>query len=235
MFVKSYTKRFDHFAFPRVGSHFFFHILSGLYDLVLFESSDFFTDEYISRKNEIDPHALYALSLRDPLCGSSCPIFMNPKANGIHGQPLDSGFPVIISIRDPFATIYSNFRLQRDRCKVVFEDERKWLEEMFLNYYNFYENAFSLKKALRNKLYLNRYEELCADSDSLGSLIEFLGVEPKLDPGFVHNVTRFNKFAANTERSFYRDGDNMKWKNDADYIELLESIRLPEFDVFGYP
>lgn len=235
MFVKSYTKRFDYFAYPRVGSHFFFHILSGLYDLVLFESSDFLTEEYHSRKKEIDRNALYALTLRDPLRKIAEPIFMNPKANGIHGDPLDSGFPVIVSIRDPFATVYSNLRMQRDRFNTVFEDQRKWLEEMFINYYTFYEKAFSLKSTLTDKLYLNRYEDLCADTDSLNSLVEFLGVEPKLDPDFVHNVTRFSKFAANTERSFYRDGDNFKWKNDPDFVKLLESIKLPAFDIFGYP
>ena len=65
MFVKNYTKRFDYFAYPRVGSHFLFHIFSGLYELILFESDDFETEEYLSRKTEINRYSLYALSLYD--------------------------------------------------------------------------------------------------------------------------------------------------------------------------
>ena len=54
MFVENYTKRIDYFAYPRVGSHFLFHIFSGLYELILFESEDFKTEEYLARKNEIN-------------------------------------------------------------------------------------------------------------------------------------------------------------------------------------
>ena len=145
MFVTNYTKRFDYFAYPRVGSHFLFHIFSGLYELVLFESESFQTSEYLARKTEINEFSLYALSLNDSQISYKHPIFINPVANGIHGFPIDSGFPVISLIRHPLATVYSYFRLQRDRHTSQFKDKGGWVEDKLNEYLLFYSKVFDLK------------------------------------------------------------------------------------------
>ena len=107
MFKEEYNKQFHYFAFPRVGSHFFFHCLTGLYDLILFDSESYHTPEYLKRSDELNPNALYALKLHDLSLGKTQSIYVNPYPNGIHGDPIYTGLPIISLIRDPFATVYS--------------------------------------------------------------------------------------------------------------------------------
>lgn len=234
MFVKNYTKRFDYFAYPRVGSHFFFHILSGLYELVMFETDEYKTKEYLSRKEEINSLSLYALTLRDPTKIYSQPIFINPLANGVHGNPIDSEYPIISLIRNPCSAIYSYYRLQKDRFSFKFADKSKWLEGRFEEYYCFYSDALKLKKKKKEKFLLLKYEDLIDDLGSLNMIIDFIGLETKLSPEFVFECTKFSKFTSNENRTFYREANNQKWSEDQKFLTLIQNIDLMKFRSLGY-
>ena len=234
MFVENYTKRFDYFAYPRVGSHFLFHIFSGLYELVLFESEDFETEEYISRKREIKEFSLYALSLHDSKRKFRQPIFVNPKANGVHGFPIDSGFPIISLIRDPLATIYSYYRLKRDRHNYVFLNKEEWIQDKLSEYYKFYSQVQELKIKLKDSMLIIKYEDLISDVKYIIEIVNFFRIDPKLDPNFVYNCTNFKNFASGSDRTFYRDADNEKWLLDDEFKTLLKGIDFNKFLKFGY-
>lgn len=234
MFVTNYTKRFDYFAYPRVGSHFLFHIFSGLYELILFDSESFQTNEYLSRQTEINEFYLYALSLNDSRKSFNQPIFINPVANGIHGLPIDSGFPVISLIRHPLPTVYSYFRLHRDRLNYQFEDKREWVEYKLNEYLFFYSKVFDLKNQIGNNMIILKYENLISNYNYLYDIIKFVKTEPKLDPKFVYKCVEFKNFVSDMNRTFYRDADNKKWLNDDDFQCLISELDLQKYYQYGY-
>jgi hypothetical protein len=78
-------KEFEYFAFPRVGSHFFYYCLTGLFDLIGLPHEHLTSIEAISRQEELNPLALYALKLREDGIPFQ-PVFFNALSNGMHGQ-----------------------------------------------------------------------------------------------------------------------------------------------------
>ena len=221
MFVNSYTKRIDYYAFPRVGSHYLFHIFSGLYDLVLLDSADFKTNKYLTRSKEINEIALYALRLGDLNLPRSAPIFINPNPNGIHGKPKDFGHPIICLTREPVASIYSLYRLKRDRFKEGIDDVGLWISEKFKEYFEFYKCALSINEKSSSKFLFLKYEDICRSWQQLSEICDFIKESPKLDPKFVHYMTRFDNFVNDENRTFYREADNAKWRNDKEFVTNL--------------
>jgi hypothetical protein len=233
--VTSYTKRIDYYAFPRVGSHYLFHIFSGLYDLVLLDSEDFRTEEYLSRSNEIDEMSLYSLRLRDLNLPRSSPIYVNPNPNGIHGLAKDFGYPIICLTREPVAAIYSYYRMKRDRFQEKIEDLHLWIGEKLQEYEDFYKAALSVGAKNSENFLLLRYEDVCSSPEYLQEICDFIGESPKLSPEFVHHVTSFSNFIKGENRTFYREGDNAKWRDDSDFVTNLSRHDYPVLPELGYP
>ena len=77
------------------------------------------------------------------------------------------------------------------------------------------------------------FEDLVSDEKYIYKIVEFINVEPKLDVEFVYNCTKI-KISFPQKRTFYREGDNLKWLNDIDFIKYIKSFNLNEFDKFGY-
>lgn len=82
---------------------------------------------------------------------------------------------------------------------------------------------------------LVRYEDLVDAPSTLEKIIGFAGVTPKLQPDFVHRVTRFDSFVNPGDRSFYREGRDTAWKDDAEWLAILSGVRQFDFSAFGYP
>ena len=162
------------------------------------------------------------------------PIFINPKANGIHGFPINSGFPIISLIRHPISTVYSFYRLQRDRFNFKFTNKERWIQDKLKEYLDFYSRIFQLKEQNKSKMIILNFEDLVSDEKYIYKIVEFINVEPKLDVEFVYNCTKIQNFFSAKKRTFYREGDNLKWLNDIDFIKYIKSFNLNEFDKFGY-
>lgn len=235
MLVNSYTKRIDYYAYPRVGSHYLFHILSGLYDLVLLDSENFHTEEYLSRSNELDEMSLYSLRLRDSSLPGSAPIYLNPNPNGIHGMAKDFGYPIICLTREPVAAIYSYYRMKRDRFHEKIDDLTLWIGERLQEYTDFYKEALVEGEKKPEHFLLLRYEDVCSSPEYLQRICDFIGESPKLDPAFVHHMTSFSNFIKEGDRTFYREGDNAKWRKDHDFVTSLGQSDYPSLSGLGYP
>lgn len=223
----------DFFAFPRTGSHFLQYCLSGLFDLVSRLPDEIQTDpEAASRQNELKESALYALSLREPGAPFQ-PLWLNPLPNGVHGKPILAEHPAIILIREPVASLFSAWRA-RKRLHFQLEsgvDFKRHLDE----YEAFYDAALAVLSANRTKALLVRYEDLSASVTSLERLVQFINIQPKLRPSFVHWVCRFDNLVARGERSFYREGSNDAWQRDEQFAGLLTAAGARrDFQRFGY-
>jgi hypothetical protein len=234
MFARQYTKRIDYFAYPRVGSHYLFHCLSGLYNIVMYDMECLQTEETIRRKEELQSEAIYALGLQDPAKPQPIPVHIDPVPNGIHGLPTFRGLPIICLSREPHATVYSLYRLEQDRMHKTIEKPKVWLQKKFNDYENFYRKAVNLQKQKDESFELIRFEDLVEDENTLIKLSEFIGLEPKLDPQFVHSVTMFDRLTIKRNRTFYRAGNNERWREDTQFRELITSLDIPEIPEFGY-
>src|SRR5260221_11903205 len=91
--TRNLTEEIQLFAYPRVGSHFLAYCLHGLYDLVALESCHSDNPEVVAREQELDPHALYALELREDGAAYQ-PLWVNAIANVVHGMPVPSANPI---------------------------------------------------------------------------------------------------------------------------------------------
>lgn len=231
------VKEIDYFAYPRTGSHFFRYSTSGLFDIVSRKHLHIENPEAIDRQREITPEVLYGLDLREPGVAYQ-PVWLNGTANGVHGRPMDGNNQVIILIRDPKATVYSLYRVHRDRWHGVPDIDNgvseQWLAHTFQEFASFYHGAFDLMDSLGDRSLLIRYEEMVASPEPLRRLVDFCGVKPKLQPDFVHFLTRFDRFAKPGERTFYRSGDNDAWRHDAVWTAKLQNVEVPDFSRFGY-
>ncbi|MDA0849093.1 MAG: hypothetical protein O2827_05015, partial [Verrucomicrobia bacterium] len=202
MFKEEYNKQFHYFAFPRVGSHFFFHCLTGLYDLILFDSECYHTLEYQKRSDELNPNALYALRLHDLSLGKPQPIYVNPCPNGIHGVPIYTGLPIISLIRDPFATVYSFVNLNISHLKNESIDYEKFIIQNLDKYIQFYTNLLEISKEHPSNILLITYENLVSSSETLNTLTEFINQSPKLRTGFVFDQVKFDNLVNPDKKSF---------------------------------
>jgi hypothetical protein len=225
--------RIDFFAFPRCGSHFLRACTAGLFDLVALPHADSASEEASRRNEEIDPLALYSLNLREDGIPYS-PVWFNATANGRHGLPIDSGFPVLVLIRDPHAAVYSLYRVSRDRWNIPIPDARQWAKAQFEKYAAFYESALALRAADSGRTLLTRYEDLKRGPEALDTLVSFVGVRPKLSSAFVHRATLFEHYAAAGSRTFYREADDSAWRKDADWMAAIRGVPRPDFSRFGY-
>lgn len=233
-YVGSLVRQIDFFAFPRTGSHFLIYCCSGLFDLIsILPAVHRLAPEAASRQDELRPEALYALSLREPGVPFQ-PVWLNTLAGGNpHGVPMKDEFPMLLLIRDPMAAVYSAWRARkRLGFPLNSAEEVQHHLEWCLHYY---ETGFSLLEKFPSESLLVRYEELVAAPSTLEKIIGFAGVTPKLQPDFVHRVTRFDSFVNPGDRSFYREGRDTAWKDDAEWLAILSGVREFDLSAFGYP
>jgi hypothetical protein len=223
------------FAYPRTGSHFLHYCLSGLFDLVSFSHPHLDNEEAINREKELNPEVLYMLGLRDPQVPWQ-PIYFNPLSTGTHGLPAVSKFPSLVLIRDPIATAYSRYRVERDRWGGVTTLTTDWLRIELLRYSDFYRQALNVLADLKQSGLLVRWEDLVAGPNALERVIAFTRHPPKLRPLFVWSATQFANFVQPGNRTFYRSGSSDAWRSDSEWVKALsrmESLSF-SFEVFGY-
>jgi hypothetical protein len=228
----SLVKQIDVFAFPRTGSHFLAHCLTGLFDLVsLLPEVHRTLPEAISRQDELKEEILYALDLREQNVPFQ-PVWLNPLVGGVHGVPVQTENKALLLIRDPIAAAFSAWRA-RHRLAFKLETPQD-LNEHWNQYEKFYDAGLKMIEQAAGGALLVRYELLTATSETLEQIVEFAGVRPKLTPQFVHWITRFDNFVKNQDRSFYREGNDEAWKSNVEWRELMRLAGPRDFGIFGY-
>ena len=225
--------RLDYYAFLRSGSHFLWNCFTGLFDLVFFENEFVNDEEAKQRQEELEPMALYALKLRSDTVPFQ-PVCINAAPNGLHGLPQDGPNPIIILIRDPYASIYSLYLTACDRWGLKIDDTVTWMKENFTLYREFYDKAFQLYEDNQDKVLIVRFEALKAKHLELQKIVDFVGVTPKLKSEYVFWWTRFERIVKDGERTFYRSGNNDSWKKDEPWRNALEKAKVGDFSNFGY-
>jgi len=228
--------RCDYYAFPRTGSHYLWAGLTGLLDLVFFPNEFVDHPEARQRAEELNPPAYYALRLRED--GVPCqPVYINAAPQGVHGTPAPAAgdWPVLMLIRDPHPTIYSWYHTATERWGAKVPDRVAWISDAYGQYRKFYDAAFAVREASPARTFLVRFEELKRDPAVLQRLTAFLGVRPKLSPEFVHWWTDFDRMTRPGERTFYRAGDNTRWRDDAAWQADLARADPGDFSRYGYP
>lgn len=229
----SLVKQIDVFAFPRTGSHFLAYCFSGLFDSVsLLPQAHRTVPEAISRQDEIRDEALYALDLREPGVPFQ-PVWLNPLSGGVHGLPFLSENPALLLIRDPVATAFSAWRA-RERLGFNLETPDD-LNDHWNRYQEFYSAGMDMLAQSPGNTLLARYEQLAATVEALDDIVHFVGIKPKLEPRFVHWVTRFENLVKDGNRTFYREGRNDAWKRNAEWCDLVRRTGMRDFSRFGYP
>lgn len=228
--------RCDYYAFPRTGSHYLWACLTGLLDLVFFPNEFVAHPEARQRAEELNPHAYYALRLREDGVPFQ-PVYINAAPQGVHGEPAPAAgdWPVIILIRDPHPTIYSWYHTATERWGAHVPDRVAWMRDAYAKYAKFYDAAFAVATQNPGKTCVLRFEELKSEARVLRELTKFLGVQPKLSPEFVHWWTDFERMTKPGNRTFYRGGNNEQWRRDAAWVADLERAAPGDFRRFGYP
>ena len=225
--------RCDYYAFPRTGSHYLWACFTGLLDLVFYPNDFVDNPEARQRADELNPHAFYVMRLREDGVPYQ-PVYINAAPQGVHGVPVASDWPTIILIRDPHPTIYSWYHTATERWGAKVPDRVAWMREAYRQYGEFYASAFDLLEKQPARTHLIRFEELKADSAVLQKLVSFIGVQPKLAPGFVHWWTDFERMTQPGPRTFYRVGNNERWRSDAAWQADLKQVSTGNFDRYGY-
>jgi hypothetical protein len=225
--------RFDYYAFPRTGSHYLWACLTGLLDLVFYPNEFVDNPEARQRADELNPHAFYALRLREDGVPYQ-PVYINAAPQGVHGVPAAGSWPTIILIRDPHPTIYSYYRTATDRWGAKVDDRRAWIADAYRQYREFYDAALGIAKKDPAKTLLLRFEELKTDPTTLNRIVKFMGVQPKLSPEFVHWWTDFERITQPGTRTFYRGGNNEQWRADQAWAADLASVNPGDFSRYGY-
>jgi hypothetical protein len=228
------AKRLDYYAFPRTGSHYLWACFTGLLDLVFFPNHHLHNPEAKQRADELNPHAYYVLKLREDGVPYQ-PVYLNAAPQGDHGVPAPGDWPVILLIRDPHPTIFSWYHTGLERWGAKIPDRVAWLREAYAQYRRFYAAGLSLLEKSPERTLLIRFEELKADPAVLARVVAFLGVQPKLSPAFVHWWTDFDRITRPGPRSFYRGGDNARWRADAAWVADVKRAAPGDFAAFGYP
>jgi hypothetical protein len=235
-FGRTLATRIDMFAYPRTGSHFFRYCTQGLFDLVAIPGPAVDNAEAIDRQRELEPDILYALDLREDGVPYQ-PVWFNATAGGEHGTPVATPFPRVILAREPIATVYSGYRVARDRPdwpQKLDADLPTWLGHRFRSYHRFCTAASVLLAAEPDRTFIVRFDELRASPELLERLVAFVGVTPKLRPSLVHRLTRFDTIARPGERTFYRSGDDDAHRRDDAFTAAIASMSLPDFSPFAF-
>jgi hypothetical protein len=227
--------RCDYYAFPRTGSHYLWACLTGLLDLVFFPNEFVDNPEAKQRAEELNPHAYYALRLREDGVPQQ-PVYINAAPQGVHGMPAPAAgnWPVIILIRDPHPTIYSWYHTATERWGAKVPDRVAWLRDAYEQYRKFYDGALTVVANKAAPTLLIRFEELKRDPAVLRQITAFLKVQPKLSPEFVHWWTDFERMTKPGERTFYRGGNNEKWRTDASWLADVKRVAPGDFSRYGY-
>lgn len=221
------------YAYPRTGSHFFAYALTGLFDIVTPPHQYLRHQEAIDRKSELNSDVLYALSLRDPRVPFR-PLRLNAVASGVHGLPMETEHQMVLLIRDPIATAYSRYRVERDRWGGITTLDVEWLRNELSMYAAFYDSSFEILQRQGRGGLLMRWERLVESPAGFERLVEFVGIEPKMRPSFVWNLVHFDNFVKTGHRTFYRSGSNQSWMEDAEWIKALAQLGDLSFERFGY-
>lgn len=226
--------RCDYYAFPRTGSHYLWAALTGLFDLVFYPNEHVDNPEARSRSDELNPHAYYVLRLREDGVPYQ-PVYFNAAANGTHGLPVAGAWPLLILIRDPHPAIYSWYHTATERWGAGIPDRVAWMRDAYRHYRDFYTRALDLAAGSPDRTLLLRFEEIRQGPAPLRRIADFLGVRPKLSPEFVHWWTDFDRLTRPGPRTFYRAGNNAKWREDAAWQADLQKAAPGDFASFGYP
>ena len=229
----SLIKEVNIFAHPRTGSHFFHYCLTGLFDVVTMPHAFLHHGEALSREKELNPEALYALDLRQPTVPLQ-PLHVNALVGGVHGLPVESDCSTIILIRDPISTVYSRYRVDRDRWGGIKELTAEWLKDQLLRYAFFYDRGMDVLDRLGKRGILVRWSDLVAGPEALERVVDFVGLTPKLQCSFVWSIMRFGSFVGPEPRTFYRSGSNTAWHKDSHWINTLAAMEDLSFERFGY-
>jgi hypothetical protein len=128
----------DFFSYPRTGAHFLHYCLSGLFDLISLPHPYLKHAEAIDRQQELNADVLYALGLREAGLPFR-PVYFNTHRTGMHGLPAEADGSILVLTRDPIATAYSRFRVDRERWGGVADLTPKWLSNELRGYSTFYE------------------------------------------------------------------------------------------------
>ena len=233
-FGTTLAKRIDYFAFPRTGSHFLWTSLTGMLDLVFFPNEFVDNPEARQRNDELNPLATYAMKLREDGVPFQ-PVYIDAAPNGVHGTPRLGDHPLLLLIRDPHPTIYSWYHTSVDRWGAKVDDVPAWIADAYRGYARFYDDALALHRANPARVHLVRFEELKASATVLARVAAFIGVRPKLSPEFVFEWTRFERMTRPGQRTFYRTGDSVTWRADAQWRDWLRAAAPGDFSRFGYP
>lgn len=228
------TIRCDYYAFPRTGSHYLWACLTGLLDLVFYPNQFVDSPEARQRAEELNPHAYYALRLREDGVPFQ-PVYLNASPQGTHGLPVSGEWPTLLLIRDPHAAIYSWYHTAIDRWGAQISDRVTWIRDTYRHYDAFYTAAFAVQQNAPDRTCLLRFEDLKANVAELERLVAFLGVKPKLSPAFVHWWTEFERMTQPGPRTFYRQGSNERWRQDSAWLADLAKADPGDFSRFGYP
>lgn len=226
--------RCDYYAFPRTGSHYLWACLTGLLDLVFFPNEFVENPEARQRAEELNPHTYYGLRLREDGVPFQ-PVYINAAPNGVHGKPALTQWPALLLIRDPHPTIYSWYHTATERWGAQVPDRLVWMREAYRQYREFYTAVLALQQQAPERTCLVRFETLKENSGELQRIVEFLGVRPKLSPEFVHWWTAFERMTQAGPRTFYRHGNNSRWRDDAAWLADLKQVAPGGFAEFGYP
>jgi hypothetical protein len=224
----------EFFSFPRTGAHYFNYCAMGLFDVVALPHADLRHKEAASRQQELNPAALYALRLREQGVPYQ-PVLLYPFRQRMHSEAVASESKIVLLIRDPIATAYSRYRVEISRWHGISRLQRDWLEGQLTLYRQYYDASFAALESQGRKGLLLRWERMVESPAELEALVAFSGLQPKLRPDFVWQVTQFGNFTKAGERTFYRAGSNEAWRRDAAFVEMLRGLPPVSFARYGYP
>ncbi|HEU0121029.1 MAG TPA: hypothetical protein VFQ91_10940 [Bryobacteraceae bacterium] len=242
------------FSYPRCGSHYLTHCIRALYDTDENNLEDWSGVQWRSepgaaergvhlrgdaeardRENELNPLALYALSLRAN-CGKQSPLILDHERNGAHGLPEApaTNERACILIRDPLAMVYSYYRVWTSRWEPDEPFDSGSVRHHLDSYCSFYDTALRVIEESQGRTILLRYEDLVLSPLALQNLCNFLSQTPKLEPEFVWHMTKFENFTRAGARSFYREGNNGAWRSDAAFCAMAGVLEDFDFRRYGY-
>lgn len=230
------VRQIDLYAYPRTGSHLFIYTMSGLFDLVGLSHGELNNAEAVARQKELNEIATYGLDLREDGVPYA-PVYFNAMRRGVHGRPVKGADPMVILIRDPLATVYSLYRVNRDRWKTVDgEADPVWIEQNLREYLDFYQGVLGELSRPSADVAVVRYERVVESPAPLEEVVRVVGVRPKLRPAFVHWLVQFQNLVKPGERTFYRAGRDAAWRDDSAWVAALRRIPSDiDFTPTGYP
>lgn len=222
------------FSFPRTGAHYFKYCATGLFDVITLPHENLHLEEAVTRQNELNPTALYLLSLRESGVPFQ-PVLFTAVRKKIHSEAVPAEGKIALLIRDPIATTYSRYRVEIARWHGISQLKPEWVANQLALYCEYYDKSFAALQQQGDRGLLLRWESLVESPAALEALVAFSGLRPKLKPQFVWEITRFGNLTRAGERTFYRGGDNAAWRGDAPFVEALRALGPMSFSRFGYP